>query len=124
MVQSPPIPVLDRKNINANSNYTTVADMAQAQFDSASFTLKRSGRVVRKIDASPPMGMRCWKPLQSRQTFGCENEQTIEQALAGRQLIAETIYIAKPIIHLTSMACFGTRTWKPWLLSLILDLSR
>ncbi|KAG5885907.1 hypothetical protein JTB14_012154 [Gonioctena quinquepunctata] len=124
IIQNPPIPVLDRKNLKSNnSNFATMGDLAQEQLDSVSFTLKRSGRVVRKVDSSPPIGIRNWKPLQKTPSFSCENNQTIEQSLAGRQLMAETIYIAKPLVHLASMACFGTKTWKPWAVALVLDLT-
>lgn len=122
IIQTPPIPVLDRNKLApATKHIGSVRDEAQAQMNCATFTLKSSGRVVRRVDGSPPIGLRTWKPPQA---LPCENEQTIEQALAGRQLMAETIYIAKPLAHLISMASFGTHSWKPWLISLGLDLTR
>lgn len=124
IVETPSIPILNRKNVtNANSNLATVGELGQAQFEST-FTLKRSGRSVRKVDAAPPLVARNWKPPQKSTGLVCDNDQTIEQALAGRQLIAETIYIAKPMVHLASMACFGTKTWKPWMIALAMDLTR
>ncbi|KAJ8944781.1 hypothetical protein NQ318_003649 [Aromia moschata] len=122
IVQNPPVPVLDRKSLKPNE-HTTVGDIAQTHLEPQSFTLKRSGRVVRKVDASPPITMRRWKPLLQVQAFTCENKEDIEQVLIGRHLVAETIYITKPIVHLASMAYFGTKTWKPWMISLALDLS-
>lgn len=124
IIQNPPIPVLDRNNIKSTSNCTTIGDIARSQFDSSSFTLKTSGRVVRKIEASPPIALRTWKPLPKSQNISFENRQVIEDVLTGRKLISETIYVTKPLIHLASMACFGTNTWKPWLISLTLDLTR
>ncbi|XP_023011936.2 peroxisomal biogenesis factor 16 [Leptinotarsa decemlineata] len=124
IIQNPPIPVLDRRDLKSNnSNYATMGDLAQEQLNSVSFTLKRSGRVVRKVDSAPPLAIRNWKPLLKAPSFSCGNNQTIEQSLAGRQLIAETIYISKPLVHLLSMACFGTETWKPWMIGLALDLT-
>lgn len=125
IIQTPPIPILDRTKLSKNvPNCSSMRDIAQAQMDSVSFTLKGSGRVIRKVDASPPISLRTWKPLKAQET--CENDQnqTIEQALAGRQLIAETIYIFKPMAHLASVACFGNNSWKPWILSLAMDLTR
>ncbi|KAJ3659141.1 hypothetical protein Zmor_010846 [Zophobas morio] len=122
IIQTPPIPLLDRAKLSkVPPNYGSVRDIAQAQMDSISFTLKGSGRVIRRVDASPPIHVRTWRPLQVQEP--CDNDQTIEQALAGRQLIAETIYIMKPIAHLTSVACFGSNSWKPWIVALALDLT-
>ncbi|RZC41981.1 peroxisomal membrane protein PEX16, partial [Asbolus verrucosus] len=122
IIQTPPIPTLERNKLMKNmTNCNSVRDIAQAQMDSLSFTLKGSGRVIRRIDTSPPISLRDWKPLQIQHT--CDNEQTIEQALAGRQLIAETIYIMKPMAHLGSVACFGNNSWKPWMVSLIMDFT-
>lgn len=125
IIQTPPIPILERKKLpksgtNSSVNASSVDDVAQ--LESFSFTLKRSGRTVRKVDSSPPIGLRNWKPLQHIQET--DNREALEQALAGKQLIAETIYVTKPLVHLATMACFGQTTWKPWMISLIMDLAR
>lgn len=125
IIQHPPIPPLQRRIVQAgtSSQYDpSVSEMAQAQLDAISFTLRRSGKVVRRIDSSPPIAARNWKGLERSTCF--DNEQTIEQALAGRQLVAETIYILKPVVHLGSLACFGENAWKSYILSLLMDLSR
>lgn len=123
IVQTPPVPTLDRAKIaKGGANFSSVREMVQPQLDSISFTLKGSGRIIRKVEASPPIGIRTWKPLQNSEL--CDNVQTIEQALAGRQLIAETIYIMKPMTHLISMACFGRESWKPWVVALVMDVTR
>lgn len=124
VIQNPPIPLLDRKNIKSASNFPTIGEIGQSQCDLTSFTLKSSGRIVRKIEASPPLALRTWKPLPKSQTVSCENDEQIEEVLSGKKLIAESIYVTKPLIHLASMACFGTTTWKPWLISLTMDLAR
>ncbi|KAJ3631449.1 hypothetical protein MTP99_012578 [Tenebrio molitor] len=122
IIQTPPIPLLERGKLGKpNTNISSIRDVALAQMDSVAFTLKGSGRVIRRVEASPPVHTRTWKPLQMQEA--CDNEQTLEQALAGRQLIAETIYIVKPVAHLTSIACFGSNSWKPWIVSLLLDLT-
>lgn len=100
----------------------SVSEVAQAQLDAISFTLQRSGKIVRKIDASPPIAARNWKGLERSMCY--DNEQTLEQALAGRQLVAETVYILKPLVHLGSLACFGENAWKSWMVALLMDLSR
>lgn len=124
IIPHPPIPTLERRVLVSPESSTdpSFGDVTQAHLDSVSFTLKRSGKVVRKVDSSPPITARSWKSLE--RSSQCDNEQTIEQTLAGTQLIAESIYIAKPIVHLASMAAFGSHTWKPWVISLLMELSR
>lgn len=124
MIQHPPIQPLQRRAVlTAGSQYDpSVSEMAQAQLEAISFTLRRSGKIVRKIDSSPPVNARNWKGLE--RSVCVDNEQTLEQALAGRQLVAETIYILKPIVHLGSLACFGENAWKSWMTALLMDLSR
>lgn len=124
IVKCPSIPVLDRKHIQS-SGHTTVGDIVVAnQLDSISFTLKRTGRVVRKVESSPPLCARTWKPMDSLPNFNCENDQGYSRSVAIKQKIAETIFIIKPLIHLASMRYFGPTTWKQWMIPLVLDLSR
>lgn len=122
IIQNPPIPVLDRRTLPLAElrNDFTVAELAREQMDAISFTLKRSGKIIRKISSSPPIKMRNWKPPER---LSCGNNQTVEQALARRQLVAETIYILKPIAHLASLGICSNRSWKPWVLSLVMDLT-
>ncbi|CAH2005027.1 unnamed protein product [Acanthoscelides obtectus] len=123
MVEHPPIPSLNRQNLKNPNCSNSIADTSCGQFEAVSFTLRRSGRIIRKVDAAPPVGIRTWKPLQPPPNYSCENDQSIEQALVGKQLIAEIIFIVKPMVHLASMACFGTRAWKPYFIALAIDLS-
>lgn len=88
------------------------------------FTLKRSGRTIRKVESSPPMAFRTWKPLESNPAVADKEENISKQAVVNNQLLAETCYVIKPLAHLGCMACFGSRAWKPWLLSLLLDYYR
>lgn len=118
IIQTPPIPQLQRQMLAISSD-NSVMESAQNQMGTVSFTLKRSGRVMRKADSSPPVSMRTWKPM-----IESENEQDVEKALVGRQLAAEVLYVAKPLVHLGAMGCFGEKAWKPWLISLAMDLAR
>lgn len=113
---------MDRKKIQGP---TTVGDIITAnQLDNISFTLKRSGRVVRKVESSPPIYMRTWKPMESVSNTNCENDQGYDKSIATKQMIAESIYIVKPIVHLLSMKCFGTTSWKQWMIPLAFDITR
>ncbi|KAF2905971.1 hypothetical protein ILUMI_00202 [Ignelater luminosus] len=117
VIEHPPIPVLQRKPLESGVYDAPLSNMPE--LDNISFVLHHSGKVIRKVDSSPPIAFRTWKPLERSI---CDNKQTIEQSLIDKQLIAEALYIIKPIVHLSSAACFGNNTWKPWMLSLILDL--
>ena len=44
--------------------------------------------------------------------------------LKTSRLIGEIFYILQPLVHLGSLAVFGKRSWKPWLISLGLDVIR
>lgn len=82
------------------------------------FTLKRSGKAIRRVAASP--AMRDWKPVQEHSVI----RQSVDSSVANQQLVAETIYIVKPLLHLFASKCFGINTWKPWMISLVLDVIR
>ncbi|XP_070553803.1 peroxisomal membrane protein PEX16-like isoform X2 [Ptychodera flava] len=43
--------------------------------------------------------------------------------LTRQRVIAESLHIARPLVHLASMFKFGQQSWKPWLLSCGLDVS-
>lgn len=111
--------------------------LGQSEFDSDVFTLKRSGRVVRKVESSPPIGNSCYTFIymiwNSHFELGLRNWKPVEHQapkfpidleISKCQLIAETLYVAKPLIHLASMGVFGKTTWKPWVISLAVDLTR
>lgn len=123
IIENPPIPVLKRRKIEPQ-NYSTdyTVDEARTQLESMSFVLKRSGKVIRKVDAAPPISIRNWKPLSYDNNN--ESKADSEKAIDGKELMAETIYILKPIAHLGSVLCFGNNTWKPWMLSFIMDIAR
>lgn len=122
IVQSPPISVLDRKNFDSNTptapvtvvnGGTTPSDMFNGHI---TFTLKRSGRIVRKVDGAPPLYLRNWKQIGKE----CkpDNQQQSENSLTT----AETLYILKPMIHLGGCAVFGYKSWRSWSLPLLTDL--
>lgn len=43
--------------------------------------------------------------------------------LSSRQLMAETLYISRPLLHISSMFLFGQTSWKPWLISCGVDVT-
>lgn len=106
-VAHPPIPVLQRRKI---------AEESVNDENSNSFTLKRSGRVVRRVEGAPPIAFRDWQPVKN-------NDLPVTNADIKYLTYAETIHIIKPLVHLAAMRTFGTNTWKQWFISLGLDLA-
>ncbi|KAF7267492.1 hypothetical protein GWI33_019289 [Rhynchophorus ferrugineus] len=124
IIENPPIPQLDRAKLqtDGNSNNKNLLNLESSESAATSFTLKHSGRIIRKIESSPPLGLRTWKPLEPEIIHHIEDKK-VQQLIMTRQLIAEYIYIAKPILHLISYGMYGPKSWKPWMLSLALDVS-
>lgn len=105
-IPSPPIAVLQR--------HKYVQDNTCDENDNGSYTL-RSGRVIRKVEGSPSIGIRDWQPVKPLNM--CLNEAAIKT-----MTYAEMIHIMKPFVHLVSMKVSGRKSWTPWMLSLSLDL--
>jgi len=85
---------------------------------SLTIKLKRSGKVMRKIEGAPSLHTRSFRPpeLQPTDRFGVYNHKAIKTA--------ELVYIFKPMLHLSSCALFGYKSWKSYALSMFLDLYR
>lgn len=130
IVQNPPVQALQRQKVTNEVSEEAVILSNDPQMNAVSFTLQRSGRVIRKISVAPPNMLREWKPLQKIQNGvihnGTQNynDLTLSSVITKNVLIAETLYILKPIIHLGAMRLFGTKTWKPWMIALLIDLAR
>ncbi|KAL7301843.1 hypothetical protein TKK_0005450 [Trichogramma kaykai] len=115
ITQTPAIPPLDREKLNEKND--------GLQPTREAFSLKRSGKVIRTVrsSASHP---RTWTPPSSSTFIETEelNDSTIG-ALKKSLLIAETMYIVKPLLHLGCLSMSGPKNWNPWLLSFLIDLA-
>ncbi|XP_021930291.1 peroxisomal membrane protein PEX16 isoform X2 [Zootermopsis nevadensis] len=118
IIQSPSMPPLRRKKAREDSH----VEESRIRLQSAAFTLKRSGRIVRRVTAAPPTSCRTWRPLLPPNN-NAEEDGVPDQTLSGKMLIAEVLYVVKPVAHLCSMMLFGQKDWKPWLLALSADLA-
>lgn len=108
-ISHPPIAALQRKKITEGKHTDENVN--------AYFTLRRSGRIVRRVDGSPPVAFRDWQPFQIK-------DDSLSPSTEVKDLFyAETLHILKPIIHLFAMRAFGTKAWKQWLLALIVDIA-
>ncbi|EAA03714.3 AGAP002283-PA [Anopheles gambiae str. PEST] len=122
IIRNPPIPALNRKTIQTDNHHHDHPQSDNASFrdnladGSSAIVLKRSGRVMRKVNCSPSLTSRSWKPPAT----GSSSHQPA--VYGGKFLVsAEMLYIAKPLIHLASMRKFGTRSWTSYLIALALD---
>lgn len=109
-IPHPPIPALQRRKF-------TEGKELEDENSNSFFTLKRSGRVVRRVDGSPPVAFRDWQPIKVKDDCGLQGSE------AKDILYAETLHILKPLIHLTAMRLFGTKAWKQWLVALGIDVT-
>lgn len=117
VTKSPPIQPLDREKLKQPG--AQEREQGHESGDRQGFMLKRSGTVVRSIRASAAAAgsLRAWEPLSS----GADEPR--DRSPSERNLIlAESLYVAKPLFHLGCMSLTGEKRWPPWLLSLAIDL--
>lgn len=104
-IQHPPIPALQRAKF--------IEEKKGNEKENGTFTLRTSGRVIRRVEGAPPIAFRDWEPVKYKDELNIDNKNI---------LFAETIHIVKPLVHLLIMRTYGTQAWKQWLLPLSLDL--
>ncbi|XP_011504831.1 PREDICTED: peroxisomal membrane protein PEX16 [Ceratosolen solmsi marchali] len=116
ITQTPAIRPLNREELNENCN--------EYKFPKEAFSLKRSGKVVRTVRSSS-IQTRTWTPLASSSAIETEelgNPSHI-YSLKKSLLLAETMYVVKPLLHLGCLSITGSRDWFPWLLSFFIDVA-
>uniref|UniRef100_A0A8C3UDS3 Peroxisomal membrane protein PEX16 n=1 Tax=Catharus ustulatus TaxID=91951 RepID=A0A8C3UDS3_CATUS len=106
---SPPIVPLNRETQQPDQTYVG----------------RRSSRVVRSLQSTPSLQSRHWGSPQQREESQPKSEEMNQPPtpLGLQETIAESIYITRPLLHLLSLGVWGQRSWKPWLLSAVLDIS-
>lgn len=109
-LQQPPIPILQRSRLTE--------DVSSQEFNQEGFVLKRSGRVIRRVEAALPIPLRDWKPIN----VTIQKETHAQHESKDRKRFAETLHAIKPLAHLGSIAYFGAETWKQWLVYLFFDM--
>ncbi|KAJ8736801.1 hypothetical protein PYW07_000072 [Mythimna separata] len=108
-IAHPPIAALQRKKFTEGKE----TDENSNSF----FTLRRSGRVIRRVDGAPSVAFRDWEPVKIK-------DDRPGAAVNVKDLVyAETLHILKPLIHLASMRVFGTKAWKQWMVALCVDIA-
>jgi peroxin-16 len=122
--QTPAIEYVDRKNVfkqratnplQPELNNETLS--SSSSLSSITLKLKRSGKTIRKVSNAPPIYTRNFRApeteLEPTDRFGALNHTAIKNA--------EIVYVLKPMLHLGSIAAFGYKSWKSYLVSLFLD---
>ncbi|XP_065077790.1 peroxisomal membrane protein PEX16 [Ochlerotatus camptorhynchus] len=114
IIQNPPIPVLDRKSLTETA---ARPDTNTFQEPSDTVVLKRSGRVLRKVEGAPPIVARTFKPLK--------HETVAHPIRYGGRFIrtAELMYIVKPLVHLACIRRYGMKSWKSYLVPMAVDVA-
>ncbi|XP_017321360.1 peroxisomal biogenesis factor 16 [Ictalurus punctatus] len=115
---SPPIIPLDR------DTQLYSRDQGSMEED-VTFVGQRSGRVVRPLRSASSLQSRLWgNPHRERKLREQEEDlQASPTPLGLQETIAESLYIARPIVHLTALGLCGRQSWKPWLISGILEIT-
>lgn len=116
--QTPAIEYLDRKNLfKERRDNPLQPELNSTSASSITLKLKRSGKTIRKVSNAPPIYTRSFKApeaeLESSDRFGQFNHKAIKNA--------ELVYVLKPMLHLGSIATFGYKSWKSYMVSLFLD---
>ncbi|XP_006124566.1 peroxisomal biogenesis factor 16 isoform X1 [Pelodiscus sinensis] len=119
---SPPIIPLDREQqqLQPEDREGRLAGKEQT------YVGRRSSRVMRSLESTPALESRHWGSPQQREGKQNRRAEEMNQAptpLGLQEIIAESIYITRPLFHLLSLGVWGQKSWKPWLLSGILDIT-
>ncbi|XP_013415638.1 peroxisomal membrane protein PEX16-like isoform X1 [Lingula anatina] len=130
----PPVPPLDRDNEVPKQNIkernrdrtdpSHHPNSDQKSKEPVTVTLERSGRVIRTLEAAPPMELRTWTlpaAKKAKNTTGMED--LMPTVLNKQRFTGECLHITRPLAHLLSMYLFGQSSWKPWLVAGAMDVS-
>ncbi|CAI8015842.1 Peroxisomal membrane protein PEX16 [Geodia barretti] len=114
LLTTPAVPSPDRKHAKEAQS---LPQLGEGQ--PLAWRAPRTGRVVRSIHTDPSIP---FSQLQGSVTPS-PLPSSSSRSLSTRQLAAEALYISRPLLHLASMFSFSQGSWKPWLLSMTLDLA-
>lgn len=121
---SPLIPPLDRsKLLKEEQSDDSSTNDGEARKVKVLWHGPRTKRRVRTLMAIPEDGFRSWTLPKQQEPSTTSNQTDTPTELTNKQLIGESLYISRPILHLASMFLFGQNSWKPWLLSCTADVS-
>ncbi|XP_019856709.1 PREDICTED: peroxisomal membrane protein PEX16-like isoform X2 [Amphimedon queenslandica] len=112
ILASPPVPNVERNEATLNQTNTIQQEPHDGQ--PAAYLGQRTGKVIRSIHSE----------LQVVETQTGTRNRNRDSELSTKQLVAEGLHISRPLVHLFSMVLFQESSWKPWLVSLAMDVIR
>lgn len=118
---SPPIIPLDRETQVQPTDHDHSSG-SQEQ----SYVGKRSNRVVRTLQNTPSLHSRHWGAPQQQEGRKQQHQEELSVTptpLGLQETIAESLHITRPLLHLLSLSLCGQRSWTPWLLSGLVDVT-
>ncbi|RXM28869.1 Peroxisomal membrane protein PEX16 [Acipenser ruthenus] len=119
---SPPISPLDREmHLGCKEN----EDKDEVPSEEPAFVGQRCGRVMRSLSSIPSFQSRHWGAPQHDNPPRRPEEELLQPPthLGLQETIAESLFIARPLVHLLGLGVCGSRSWKPWIISGILDIT-
>ncbi|XP_043938792.1 peroxisomal biogenesis factor 16 [Protopterus annectens] len=119
---SPPIIPLEREtHLGAEDT------VDETEGKESSYIGKRSNRVIRSLNNTSSSHVRWWGLPQQYNNANRNHtelpDQQVSTPLGTQETVAESLYIARPFLHLLSLAACGQKSWKPWIFSAVLDVT-
>ncbi|XP_062513175.1 peroxisomal membrane protein PEX16-like [Corticium candelabrum] len=118
ILPNPPTQPLNRERDLPNTTFTSVTSESSSSSSSGVWKAERSGKFVQSLGSSNG-NERAWQ--RRHQPLSVTSQPPT--ALKLDQTAGEALYIARPLAHFPSMFVFGEKSWKPWILSLSMDLA-
>ncbi|KAG8564685.1 hypothetical protein GDO81_016553 [Engystomops pustulosus] len=116
---SPPVTPLEREGVQ----YQTGEESDEKR--DTCFVGRRSSRAVRSLSDTPSGRNRFWRspqvPEHRKEGHNERNGKPSDLGTLGT--IAETVHILRPVTHLASLAAWGQKSWKPWIMAAALDIA-
>ncbi|XP_053576267.1 peroxisomal biogenesis factor 16 isoform X2 [Bombina bombina] len=116
---SPPVSPLNREETPSQTEESCSTDSC--------FVGKRSSRAVRSLSDTPSSRSRFWRSPRVTEGNNTRTEALDKDgkptSLGAVGTVAEVIHILRPLTHLVSLAVWGQRSWKPWMLAAALDVT-
>uniref|UniRef100_A0A1A9WBC6 Peroxisomal membrane protein PEX16 n=1 Tax=Glossina brevipalpis TaxID=37001 RepID=A0A1A9WBC6_9MUSC len=118
IITTPALPTLNRTTFMKKGKVNAINGGNKSVLNEQNYVykLKRSGRLVRKVEGAPPLQCRSFKLNE-------EIDELRRDQVPKVLIQAEYIYIAKPLVHLAAIGLFGEKSWKQYMLALLMDLA-
>ncbi|KAJ8247699.1 hypothetical protein GJAV_G00249300 [Gymnothorax javanicus] len=117
---SPPIIPLDRER-----DLRPKGEEGEGGQEAPTYVGQRSGRVVRPLCSEPALHRHLWGAPRQKQRQGAPEEDPYPAPtpLGLQETIAESMFISRPLVHLLCLGLCGRKSWKPWLISALVEVT-